>query len=153
MTLQEKSLYHQIHPLKLATDIGATFPSLCLLWQHQLVFGLVVTFVPSIIVSALVIRFARPAIRLMIILVQPVQAFSMLCTRISVRSEMASQMIRRLSMLPASRPQLQEVALFAFHTRLIATILRSRCRMRAPYGSWMAQAPSLTEQSLAARLG
>jgi hypothetical protein len=26
MTLQEKSLYHQIHPLKLATDGGATPP-------------------------------------------------------------------------------------------------------------------------------
>ena|SRR5579859_7076213 len=59
MTFQEKSLYHQIHPLKLATDIGVTFPALYLLWQHQLVAGLIVTFVPSIIVSALVMRFAN----------------------------------------------------------------------------------------------
>lgn len=58
MTFQEKSLYHQIHPLKLLTDIGVTFPALYLFWQHQLFAGLIVTFVPSIIVSAFVIRFA-----------------------------------------------------------------------------------------------
>ncbi|MHB8752418.1 MAG: hypothetical protein ACYDBJ_24900 [Aggregatilineales bacterium] len=58
MTFQEKSLYHQIHPLKLLVDIGITFPALYLLWQHQLIVGLIVTFVPSIIVSALLIRFA-----------------------------------------------------------------------------------------------
>jgi len=59
MTIQEKSLVHQIHPLKLLTDIDATFPALYLFWQHQLVIGLIVTFVPSVIVSALLIRFAN----------------------------------------------------------------------------------------------
>ncbi len=59
LSFQEKSLYHQIHPLKLATDIGMTFPSMVLLWQHELIFALVVTFVPSIIVSALILRFAN----------------------------------------------------------------------------------------------
>ncbi len=59
MTFQEKTLYHQIHPLKLATDIGFTFPALYLLWQHQLVAALIVTFVPSILSSALIMRFAN----------------------------------------------------------------------------------------------
>jgi hypothetical protein len=59
MTFQERSFYHQIYPLKLLTDIGITFPALYLFWQHQLIVGLIVTFVPSIIVSALVMRFAN----------------------------------------------------------------------------------------------
>jgi len=59
MTLQEKSLYHQIHPLKLLTDIGMTFLALYLFWHHQLIVGLVATFVPSIIVSALLLRFTN----------------------------------------------------------------------------------------------
>jgi hypothetical protein len=59
MTFQEKSLYQQIHPLKLLTDIGMTFPALYLFWQRQLVAGLIVTFVPSVIVSAAVLRFAN----------------------------------------------------------------------------------------------
>ena len=59
MTFQEKSLYHQIHPLKLMTDVGMTFPTLYLFWQHQLMPGLIVTFVSSIIVSTLIMRFAN----------------------------------------------------------------------------------------------
>jgi hypothetical protein len=35
MNLKEKCLYHQIHPLKLFTDIGAAFGSLYLLWRHR----------------------------------------------------------------------------------------------------------------------
>ena len=59
MTLQEKALYHQIHPAKLATDIGATPIALYLLWQHSLIAGLIVTFVPSIIASFVIIRFVN----------------------------------------------------------------------------------------------
>src|ERR1041384_7332213 len=59
MTLQDKSLYHQIHPLKLLTDIGMTFPALYLFWQHQLLLGLIVAFVPSIIVTLLLLRFGN----------------------------------------------------------------------------------------------
>jgi hypothetical protein len=32
MTLQEKILYHQIHPLKLAADIGCELASLYFFW-------------------------------------------------------------------------------------------------------------------------
>jgi hypothetical protein len=58
MTTREKVLYHQIHPLKLATDIAAQVLSFWLFWQHLLVPGLLAMFVPPLIGSALVIRFA-----------------------------------------------------------------------------------------------
>ena len=41
MTLQEKILYHQIHPFKLFTDISAEFVSLYLFWRHKLIAGIV----------------------------------------------------------------------------------------------------------------
>ncbi len=58
MTLQEKTLYHQIHPLKLATDISAEFVSYYFFWKHQLLVGLLVLFVPSVIASTLIIKLA-----------------------------------------------------------------------------------------------
>lgn len=36
MTPQEKALYHQIHPLKLFTDISAEVISLYLFWKRRL---------------------------------------------------------------------------------------------------------------------
>jgi hypothetical protein len=57
MMFAEKALYHQIHPAKLGTDITASIVSLYLLWQHQLVAGLLVHFVPPIIASALVMAY------------------------------------------------------------------------------------------------
>jgi hypothetical protein len=58
VTLKEKILFHQIHPAKLATDIGAAVISLYFLWQHELVIGLLIHFVPPPIASAAVMRFA-----------------------------------------------------------------------------------------------
>jgi hypothetical protein len=58
VTLKEKLLFHQVHPAKLVTDIGAAIVSLYLLWQHQLVLGLLSHFIPPPIGSAAVIRFA-----------------------------------------------------------------------------------------------
>jgi hypothetical protein len=57
MTLAEKALYHQIHPAKLGTDITASIVSLYLLWQHQLITGLLVHFVPPVVATILVINF------------------------------------------------------------------------------------------------
>ena len=57
MTFAEKALYHQIHPLKLGTDIAASIVSLYVLWQHQLVAGLLLHFIPPIVASTLVIAF------------------------------------------------------------------------------------------------
>jgi hypothetical protein len=58
MTPKEKQLYHQIHPLKLLTDISAEIASLYLFWQHKLVAGLVLGILPSVIVSAIMIKWA-----------------------------------------------------------------------------------------------
>lgn len=55
MTLKEKSLYHQIHPLKLAVDIGCEPLSLYFFWRHDLVPALVTHFVPPIAASLVLI--------------------------------------------------------------------------------------------------
>ena len=57
MTPQEKTLYHQIHPLKLFTDGCAEVVSLYLFWKRKLVAGLIVAFVPPMIASALIIKW------------------------------------------------------------------------------------------------
>ncbi len=57
MSFQEKKLYHQIHQLKLATDIGATIPFLYLLWDHKLLLAFVVGFAPPIVVSAAMMKW------------------------------------------------------------------------------------------------
>lgn len=51
MTLKEKILYHQIHPLKLTADVVCEPVSLYLLWQHNLVLGLATHFIPPIVAS------------------------------------------------------------------------------------------------------
>lgn len=55
MTLQEKALYHQIHPLKLATDITAQVVATYFFWEHQLLLGLLAMFVPPIVASLLLV--------------------------------------------------------------------------------------------------
>jgi hypothetical protein len=57
MTFREKALYHQIHPVKLATDIGSGLISTWLMWRHELAWAVLVSFLPAILVSALMIRF------------------------------------------------------------------------------------------------
>lgn len=57
MDFKEKKLYHQIHPLKLLTDWMTGGISLFLLWFHQLIIALVVMFVPSIVVSIVIIKY------------------------------------------------------------------------------------------------
>ena len=52
MNFREKKLYHQIHPLKLATDIGMTPISLFFFWHHHILRALLVGFVPPVHVSA-----------------------------------------------------------------------------------------------------
>jgi hypothetical protein len=58
MNSKDKYLYHQIHPLKLFTDISAAFGGLCFLWRHQLAFALVVMLAPPFLVSLLLMRYA-----------------------------------------------------------------------------------------------
>ncbi len=56
MTFREKQLYHQIHPLKLATDISAEIVSLYLFWKRKLLAGLLAALVPPVIASTLIMR-------------------------------------------------------------------------------------------------
>jgi len=58
MTLKEKMLFHQIHPAKLATDWLAAAVSLYFFWQHQLLVGLILHFLPPILASFLLVRYA-----------------------------------------------------------------------------------------------
>ena len=58
MTFSEKALFHQIHPLKVGTDVLAELVSLYFLWRHELAIGLVAHFVPPILASVLLISFA-----------------------------------------------------------------------------------------------
>ncbi len=59
MTRQEKFLYHQIHPAKLATDWATGILALYFFWRHNLVVGLMVGVVPSVLASYLVVRLAN----------------------------------------------------------------------------------------------
>jgi len=58
MTGPEKYLYHQIHPLKLATDWAAGLGSLYPLWHHHVLLGLLIMLIPPPLASFLVIRLA-----------------------------------------------------------------------------------------------
>ena len=58
MTLEEKALYHQIHPLKLAADWGSTPLALYFLWKHRLGPGLMVLLLPPVLASFWVMRFS-----------------------------------------------------------------------------------------------
>ena len=58
MTPKDKALYSQIHPLKLSTDILGAVVSLYFFWLHQLLPALALHFVPPLVASALLIRYA-----------------------------------------------------------------------------------------------
>ena len=58
MNLRDRVLYHQIHPLKLVTDWATAGVATALFWKHQAASGFVVGFVPSIVVTAALVRWA-----------------------------------------------------------------------------------------------
>ena len=58
LSSQEKELYQQIHPAKLATDIASFVLSTYIIWVHQLIFGVLAGFIPAIIASVIVVRYA-----------------------------------------------------------------------------------------------
>jgi hypothetical protein len=58
MSWRDRILYHQIHPLKLATDAVAAVAAAWLLWHRRLWPALVVGFVPPAAASAIVLRVA-----------------------------------------------------------------------------------------------
>jgi len=58
MNAAEKIAYHQLHPLKLATDVASGLAATWLFWLHAVVPALALSLPPSIVASALVMRFA-----------------------------------------------------------------------------------------------
>jgi hypothetical protein len=58
MTSQERLLYHQIHPLKLATDWSTAFVALYPTWHHAPLPAAVIAILPSVVVTLALIRFA-----------------------------------------------------------------------------------------------
>ncbi len=57
MTFQEKSLYHQIHPLKLFIDWSMAIIVLYPFWRHDMLMGFLIAFIPSIHISLVLTRF------------------------------------------------------------------------------------------------
>ena len=58
MSMQEKALYHQVHPLKLFTDWSTGILALYPFWQNDLLVALLIAFLPSILISLLLVAFA-----------------------------------------------------------------------------------------------
>ncbi len=56
MNIIDKSLYHQIHPFKLTTDVIAAFAAVYLLWLHLIIEGLVVAFIPPLVISLFMLK-------------------------------------------------------------------------------------------------
>jgi hypothetical protein len=57
MNRDDKLLYHQIHPAKLAVDIATSAASAWLLWRGQLWLAMLVGWLPSVIVTAAMVRW------------------------------------------------------------------------------------------------
>ena len=57
MTYTEKLMYHQIHPLKLGVDLACAAIALFFVWEHDWVKGLIVAFIPSMLVSMYVLKY------------------------------------------------------------------------------------------------
>ncbi|HKW78182.1 MAG TPA: hypothetical protein VJQ09_03720 [Candidatus Limnocylindria bacterium] len=58
MTRAERVLYHQVHPLKLAADIGSTLVAIPLLWDGELLLGLAIALGIPVAASAVVLATA-----------------------------------------------------------------------------------------------
>ena len=58
MDFGEKLLYHQIHPAKLAADIGGSIISTYVMWRRRFVAAMLGAFVPAGLASVLVIAYA-----------------------------------------------------------------------------------------------
>jgi hypothetical protein len=57
MDRKDRMLFHQIHPLKLATDWVSAFVSLWFFWRHELLAGILILFVPSVIVTFILVSY------------------------------------------------------------------------------------------------
>lgn len=59
MNFKEKKLYHQVHPIKLGTDISFSIITLYLFWKHQFLLALILHLKPPIVASLLVMNFLK----------------------------------------------------------------------------------------------
>jgi hypothetical protein len=59
MTLQEKNLYQQIHPVRLITDWSCGIGACVLFWLHELWLAVGLSILPSLLVSLIVFRLAN----------------------------------------------------------------------------------------------
>jgi hypothetical protein len=55
MLYREKQLYHQVHPLKLGTDISTSIVSTYFFWVHDLWPAILTTLVPPVAVSVIML--------------------------------------------------------------------------------------------------
>jgi hypothetical protein len=58
VSFAERVLYHQIHPAKLFADISTALIAIDLFWRHELAPGLIIAFLPPVLVSAVLLREA-----------------------------------------------------------------------------------------------
>jgi hypothetical protein len=58
MRLKDRILLHEVHPVKLVTDIGSGVLCLYFLWEHSLSLAILFAAVPPLLASGLVLRFA-----------------------------------------------------------------------------------------------
>jgi hypothetical protein len=58
MDFDEKVLYHQTHPAKLAADVSGSLVSTYLMWRRRFVAAMFAAFVPAVVASVLVIAYA-----------------------------------------------------------------------------------------------
>ena len=58
LSAQEKTLYHQIHPLKLLTDWGSGIIALFFFWAHKIILALAIAVIPSFLVSFALLQWA-----------------------------------------------------------------------------------------------
>jgi hypothetical protein len=59
MDAGEKALYRQIHPATLLIDIASAFFAVVLLWQQQLIAGVIMAIAPPLATSFAVTRWAN----------------------------------------------------------------------------------------------
>ena len=53
LTPTERRLYHQVHPAKLLTDVGADLAGTVLFWRRQRIAGIVVSVLPPMLASGM----------------------------------------------------------------------------------------------------
>jgi hypothetical protein len=58
LTFRERVLYHQIHPAKLFADSATAVVAIDLFWHHALAPGLIIGFLPPLLVSAVLLHEA-----------------------------------------------------------------------------------------------